>query len=134
VDGALWGSAVHDGITQPTMFFMSDHKLDSLVESDKNGRDINANFRSFFDRMPADRSLQVMIPGSNHYMFGDDAILRSPLVMTMLHRLHIIGIDPGRQVAATAHFISTFFDVYLNGAPASQLRNQAAYPEVRYVH
>ena len=40
--------------------------------------------------------------------------------------------DYTRQLAVTSHYISTFFDVYLKGAPASELRARAGYPEVEY--
>jgi len=33
----------------------------------------------------------------------------------------------------TAHYIRTFFDVYLKGAPASDLKSHPEYPEIEYV-
>jgi hypothetical protein len=38
-----------------------------------------------------------------------------------------------RQVAVAAHYIVTFFDVYLKGAPASELKSQPGYTEVEYI-
>ena len=38
------------------------------------------------------------------------------------------------QLAVTAQYISTFFDVNLQGAPASKLQSQPEYPEIEYVH
>ena len=46
----------------------------------------------------------------------------------------IVRIDGRRQVAVAAHYIVTFFDVYLKGAPASELQSQSGYPEVEYIH
>ena len=40
----------------------------------------------------------------------------------------------GAKVALTAHYISTFFDVYLKGAPGTQLKSQPEYPEIESVH
>jgi len=37
------------------------------------------------------------------------------------------------QIAVTTHYISTFFDVYLKGASASELKSQPEYPEIEYV-
>lgn len=130
VDGIPWGSAVQDGVTQPIMFLMSDHSDDSPEADDKQ---IEANFQSIFNRVPSDRRLQITIRGANHYMFSDDgAMLKSPLLMRALRMLGIVGIDGRRQVAVTEHYLSTFFDVYLKGAPPSELQSQPEYPEVQY--
>jgi hypothetical protein len=37
--------------------------------------------------------------------------------MRALRTLGIMRLDGRRQIAVTAHYISTFFDVYLKGAP-----------------
>jgi hypothetical protein len=47
--------------------------------------------------------------------------------------LGIVRIDGRRQVAVTAHYISTFFDVYLKGAAPSELQRQPQYPEIEYL-
>jgi hypothetical protein len=76
----------------------------------------------------------ITIRGANHYMFSDAAMWRSPLLMRALRTLGIMRLDGRRQIAVTAHYISTFFDVYLKGAPPSDLKSQPEYPEVEYVH
>jgi hypothetical protein len=91
---------------------MSDHTSDAADPEDAL---IKANFGSIFARLPRDRWLEIMIRGSDHYMFSDNAVLRSPLVMRALRMMGVVGIDGRRQIAVTAHFISTFFDVWLNG-------------------
>jgi hypothetical protein len=54
--------------------------------------------------------------------------------MRVLRIANVVKIDGARQVAVAEHFIRTFFDVYLKGAPASELHAQAAYPEVQFLH
>jgi hypothetical protein len=54
--------------------------------------------------------------------------------MRVMRTLGIVRIDGRRQVAVTAHYISTFFDVYLQGATVSKLRTQPEYPESVYLH
>src|ERR1700730_1531840 len=130
VDGVVLGSVSREGVTQPFMFLGSEHRGESEAET----RQIEANLRSIFDRLPSDRRLQIMIRGADHYMFSDGAMLRSPLVMRVMRSLGIVPLDGRRQVAVTAHYVSTFFDVYLKGAPASQLSIQSEYPEIEYVH
>jgi hypothetical protein len=77
----------------------------------------------------------IMIQGANHYMFSDDgAILKSPLLMRVMRTLGIVRLDGRRQVAVTAHYLSTFFDVYLHGEPTSNLRSEQEYPEVEHLH
>jgi hypothetical protein len=48
--------------------------------------------------------------------------------------LGIVRLDGPRQVAVAAHYIVTFFDVYLKGAPVSELKSAAGYPEIEYIH
>jgi predicted dienelactone hydrolase len=129
VDGAPHGSVIGEGVTQPLMFLVSDHGS----ASDADSRQIKANIRSIFDRLPSDRRLHIMIQDANHYSFSDDAMLKSQLVRGTLHTLGILGIDGRRQVVVSAHCIHSFFDVYLKGAPASGLKSQPEYPEIQYV-
>jgi predicted dienelactone hydrolase len=131
VDGAPLGSVIGEGVTQPFMFLMGEHES----ESDAETRPVAANIHSIYDRLPSDRRLLIMIRGANHYMFSDDgAMLKSPLVMRVLRTLGIVRLDGRRQVAVTAYYISTFFDVYLQGTPASRLQSQPEYAEIEYVH
>jgi predicted dienelactone hydrolase len=122
-DGAPLGSAVAEGVTQPFMFILSDHR----GEPDAETRPVEANIRSIYDRLPSDRRFEIMIPGAGHYMFSDDgAMLKSPLLMRTMRMLGILHLDGRRQAALTAHYISTFFDVYLKGAPATAGFSQRA--------
>jgi pimeloyl-ACP methyl ester carboxylesterase len=58
VDGAPFGSAVADGVSQPFMFLMSDHSS----EPDAETGPIQADLRSIFDRLPADKRFPRSIP------------------------------------------------------------------------
>ena len=126
VDGAPFGSVVHEGVSQSFMFLMSDHS----GESDDESRWIAANFQSLFGQLRHDRMFRIMIRGANHFGFSDD--LKSPLVMGV-RRSFGKRLDGRRQLAVTAQYISTFFDVNLQGAPASKLQSQPEYPEIEYV-
>ena len=135
VDGAPLGSVVAEGVTQPFMFLLSDHKGESDAGQPEAIRQAGVNIHSIYDRLPSDRRLMITIRGAGHYMFSDNgAILKSPFVMRVLRTVGIVRLDGRRQVALTAHYISTFFDVYLKGAPASELMRQPEYPEIEYVH
>jgi hypothetical protein len=131
VDGIPFGSVVHEGINRPVMFLMSDHTGD---DPDPEDAMIQANFSSIFDRLPNDNRTEIMIKCSDHYLFSDDAVLKSPLVMRVLRTLGIVRIDGRRQIEVTNHYISTFFDVFLKGAPASELKSQLSFPEIQYIH
>jgi hypothetical protein len=61
-------------------------------------------------------------------------MLKSPLMMRAMRTVGVVRLDGGRQVALSAHYISAFFDVYLKGASASELKSRPEYPEVEYVH
>ena len=135
VDGASLCCVVADGVTQPFMFLLSDHKGESDAGEPEAIREAGANIHSIYDRLPNDRRLMIMIRGAGHYGFSDDgAMLKSPLVMSELSSVGIVRLDGRRQVALTAHYASTFFDVYLKGAPASELRSRSEYPEIEYLH
>ncbi|MBV8809201.1 MAG: hypothetical protein JO033_11050 [Acidobacteriaceae bacterium] len=126
VDGAPLGSVVTEGVTQPFMFLLSDHSR----EPDAETRPVKANIRSIYDHLRSDRRLEIVIRGANHFGFRDE----NPLPMRVMHGLGIVRLDGRRQLALTAHYIDTFFDVYLKGAPASELEGQPTYPEIDYVH
>jgi dienelactone hydrolase len=135
VDGAPLGRVVADGVTQPFLFLLSNHKGESDAGEPEAIRQAGANIHSIYDRLPDDRRLMIMIRGADHYRFSDDgAMLKSPLMMRVLRTVGVVRLDGRRQVALTAHYISAFFDVYLKEAPAPQLKSQPEYPEIEYVH
>jgi dienelactone hydrolase len=135
VDGAPLGSVIAEGVSQPFLFLMSDHGGEWVEGEPEAIRNAGTNIQSIYDRLPSDRRLEIMIRGANHYGFSDDgAMLKSPLIMGALHKLGIVHLDGRRQIAVTKHYISTFFDVYLKGAPVSELASLPEYPEVEYFH
>lgn len=130
VDGIPMGSVVAEGVTQPIMFLMEDMNGDP----DSDSRQVMANIHSIYDRMPSNHRWLIGIQGANHYMFSDDgAMLKSPLLTHVLRMLGVVHIDGRRQVAVTTHYISTFFDVYLNRKPAAELKDKSEYPEIEYL-
>jgi dienelactone hydrolase len=135
VDGAPLGSVVADGVTQPFMFLLSDHRGEHDAGQPDAIRQAGANIHSIYDRLPNDRRLMIVIRGAGHYMFSDDgAMLKSPFVMCLLRTVGVVRLGGRRQVALSAHYISTFFDVYLKGASASELKSRPEYPEIEYAH
>jgi len=134
VDGLPLGNVIKDGVTQPFLFLMSDHRGEAAdAQTPEAIRQAGANIRSIYERLPGDRRWQIMIRGANHYLFSDGAMLKVPLVMRALRTVGVVRIDGRRQIAVTTHYISAFFDVYLKGAPASALKSRPEYPEVEYV-
>jgi dienelactone hydrolase len=134
VDGAPFGDVIDEGVTQPFMFLLSDHRGESADASTTEAiRRAGANIRIIYDRLPGDRRLGIVIRGANHYMFSNAFMVRSPLVMRVMRALGILRLDGRRQVTLTAHCIRAFFDVYLKGAPASQLKRQMEYPEIEII-
>ncbi len=128
VDGAPIGSVIAEGVTQPFMFLMSYHRSEPDVET----RQVGANVRSIYDRLPSDRRFEIMIRGANHFGFSDDgALLKSHIVLGTLRMLGILGIDGRRQLAVTTYCVHSFFDAYLEGAGVSRLNiSSPLYPEI----
>jgi len=119
VDGAPLGSVVRDGIRQPFLFLLSDHRDEPEAET----RPVEAKIRSIYERLPSDRRWMFMIQGGGHYLFSDDgAALKSPPLMRVLRMLGIVRLDGRRQLALTSRCLSAFFDVYLEGASRSELQ------------
>lgn len=128
IDGALHGSVIQTGLHQPFMFLLSDHGN----ASDPESRQIKANIQSIYDRLPAAGRLRVAIRGANHFMFGDDAILKSHLLLRTLRGLGILGIDGRRQLAVTTHCVHTFLDSHLKERGPSPVKiSSPLFPELQ---
>jgi predicted dienelactone hydrolase len=128
IDGALHGSVIQAGLTQPFMFLLSDH----AKESDPESVQIVADIQSVYDRIPQDRRLHATIRGAFHYTFSDDgSVMKSRLVRGVLRVLGRLGVSGRRQLAVTAWCVHSFFDAYLKGTGASALMIASPlYPEV----
>jgi dienelactone hydrolase len=131
VDGAPLGPVIAEGVTQPFMVLLSEHGQGG--DTDAEGRQVGDNIRAIYNRLPSDRRLWITIHGANHFVFSDDgAMFKSPLLMRALRLVGILPLDGRRQIEITAHYISAFFDVYLQGAPISTLKTKSRYPEVEF--
>jgi pimeloyl-ACP methyl ester carboxylesterase len=130
VDGSLHGSVIQAGIHKPFMFLLSDQ---GDFSSDAEVRQILADIQSVYDRLPAGGRLRISIRGANHFLFSDDgALLKSRMVLRMLRRLGILGIDGRRQLAVTAYCLHSFFDAYLQKTGPSRLKiSSPLYPEIQ---
>lgn len=129
IDGKPFGPVIHDGLHQPFLFILSDQ----IHGTDPETHQVLADVQSIYDRLPPDGRQRITIRGANHFLFSDDgALLKSHIVMGTLHAVGLVGIDGRRQLAATAHSVHTFFDVYLKGtaAPPPVLASPQ-YPEIQ---
>lgn len=128
LDGAPYGSVVRDGLRQPLLFIFSDH---TGLQSDPGDAQVYADFHSIYDRLPNGR-LAITIRGANHFSFSDQILLKSQHILWLMEKLKLGNLDGRRGLAITSDYVHTFFDVYLNGAPASQLAEVAKrYPEAQ---
>src|SRR5947209_5977820 len=130
VDGAPLGSVIREGIHRPFMFLLSDH---GDLSSDAESRQVYADVRSIYDRLPVDRRLLLAIRGANHFTFSDDgAVLKSHVVRGALRVFGKLGIDGRRQLAVTTYCVHSFFDAYLKGPSDSRLKiSSPLYPEIQ---
>jgi len=129
IDGAPYGSVVQDGLKQPFLFILSDH---SRELSDPASKQIHANIQSIDDRLLNGPSL-ITIRGAHHFSFSDQSLLKSYYLMKALRSVGAFGeLDARRGLGISAAYVHTFFDVYLKGAPATELTSVSAqYPEVQ---
>ncbi len=127
IDGAPIGRVIQTGIHQPFMILLSDHSRDSDPES----LQIKTNLQSIYERLPINGRLYIEIRGANHFLFSDDAILKSHIVLRMLRVSGILRIDGPRQPAVTAYCVHRFFDAYLKQANGSRFDLPSrSYPEI----
>jgi predicted dienelactone hydrolase len=128
IDGAPYGSVVQDGLKQPFLFILSDHRREL---SDPASRQIGADIQSIYNRLPNGR-LFVTIRGANHFSFSDQMLQKSQFVIGLLRLLGFGSLEGRRGLAITTDYVHTFFDVYLKDAPAASLdKLSQPYPEVQ---
>jgi dienelactone hydrolase len=129
IDGAPVGNVIQSGIHQPFMFLLSAQVESSEAES----KQVKADIRSIYDRLPADGRFFVEILGANHFTFNDDgALLKSGIVLRALRLLGVLRIEGGRQLAVTSFCLRSFFDVYLKGEGVRTLKiTSPQYPEIK---
>ena len=128
IDGAPYGSVVQEGVKQPFMFILSEHKRE---EADPANREIGANIHSIYDRLPNGRFF-ITIRGANHFSFSDQMLLKSRYAIRVLCMLGFGCLDGRRGLAITTDCVHTFFDVYLKGEPSTELTSiSQRYPEIQ---
>jgi dienelactone hydrolase len=128
IDGAPYGSVVQDNLKQPFLFILSDH---SRELADPATKQILANFRSIYDRLPNGCQF-IAIHGANHFSFSDQMLQKNQFVIWMLRTLGFGRLESRRGLSITTDYVHTFFDVYLKDAPASSLdKLSQPYPEVQ---
>lgn len=127
IDGIPFGSVVQEGLQKPGMILLSDHSRDA---PDPSSAQILADLNSIYTRLPI--GFFVTVRGANHFSFSDQILVKSRLLISGLMAVRVFGhLGPERGLTITADYVHTFFDVYLNGAPSSQLAALSAkYPEV----
>jgi dienelactone hydrolase len=117
IDGAPQGSVIHERLSQPLLFLLSDHRHDPTEEV----RQVKSDIASIYDQLPPDRRLEVVMRGANHYGFKDDgALLKSPPLRWALRKANVIGMVGPRQLELTRDCVRSFLDIALQqrGAPS----------------
>lgn len=127
LDGIPFGSVVTDGLAKPAMFLLSDH---SREVSDPENHTVLAMIDSMFDRLPTPR-VYATIRTANHFSFSDQILLNSHAAVALLRLTGLGSLDALRGLAISDDYVRTFFDVTLNGAAASALKQlPERHPEV----
>lgn len=130
MDGIPFGSVVPEGLSKPGMFLLSDH---SREMADPESRPVLAEIQSIYKRLPnLTVRLYVVIRTAIHFSFSDQILSNSQAAMGLLRLVGFGGLDGRRGLAISTDYVHTFFDVYLNGAPAVALTSIARkYKEVQ---
>jgi predicted dienelactone hydrolase len=128
VDGIPFGTVVQESLHQPFFFILSDHRNDSGPEAPV----VEGKMEAIYSRLPADTRWQVMIDGANHFSFSDQMFTKSPVVVWALQSIGgTQSLNKRRGIEIADSCVRSFFDVYLKGAPTSQLTAlPSQYPEV----
>ena len=126
IDGMPFGSVVGEGAAQPFLFLLSDHNREAATIE---GREVIADIHSVYDHLRGPRHV-VMIRRANHFTFSDQMAVKSSYFIRAF--LTVTG-GPGarRGLAIARDYVHTFFDVYLNDAPVTDLvKLRQSYAEV----
>jgi hypothetical protein len=99
---------------RPSLYVPLEHSR----EGDPEATQILAKMRSVYARLPPNGRQFLEIRGASHFLFADDGVLKSRIMLRILRTLGIIRIDGRRQLAITAYCLRSFFDEHLKGANA----------------
>jgi dienelactone hydrolase len=118
IDGMPFGSVIREGAAQPFLFLLSDHSKEAAT---LEGREVIGDVHSVYDHMRSSRHV-VMIHGANHFTFSDQMVVKNSL---FIRAFLLVTGGPGalRGLAIARAYVHTFFDVYLKGAPVTDLTN-----------
>jgi dienelactone hydrolase len=128
IDGIPFGSVVQESLHQPFFFILSDHRKESGPEPPL----VEGKMKSIYSKLPAETRWQVMIDGANHFSFSDQMFTKSPVMISALQTVGVMGtLKKRRGIEIADACVHTFFDVYLKSAPTEQLTALSfQYPEV----
>ena len=90
LDGRLFGPVIEEGLRQPFMFILEDHRRVSPIAND-----ILAHIQSMYARLPEETRLKISIAGANHFSFSDQILLKSQLLLGLMRAVGVIGSLPG---------------------------------------
>jgi len=128
IDGALFGNVIREGVPKPFMFLIS--MTGTGLPSDPETHQVAADFKSFYNRLPQRTRWGVFVRGANHFLYSDNGVLASRLVLGALRLFRLVRIDGRRQIAVTAYCVHTFFDSYLREAASPPTFASPLYPEL----
>jgi hypothetical protein len=126
IDGMPFGSVAPEGAAQPFLFLLRDHSNEMATVE---GREVIADIHSVYDHLRSSRHV-VMIAGANHFTFSDQMVVKSSY---FIRAFLLVRGGPGalRGLAIARAYLHTFFDVYLKGAPVTDLTKlRQSYAEV----
>jgi hypothetical protein len=112
--------------SQPFLFLLSDHSRETAT---LEGREVIGDIHSVYDHLRSARHV-VMIRGSNHFTFSDQMVVKSSY---FIRAFLLVRGGPSalRGLAIARAYLHTFFDVYLKGAPVTDLAKlRQSYAEV----
>ena len=116
IDGAPLGPVIHEGLSQPVLFLLSEHSHDPKDEV----KQVEGDIASIYNQLPSDKRLEVMLRGANHYGFSDDgAMLKSPPLRYGLKKVGLIGMEGPRQLELTRDCLRSFLEIALRESGVS---------------
>ncbi|HMF92756.1 MAG TPA: hypothetical protein VKE96_00600 [Vicinamibacterales bacterium] len=126
IDGMPFGSVIREGAAQPFLFLLSDHRREAATVE---GREVISDIHSVYDHLGSSRHV-VMIRGANHFTFSDQMVVKNSLFIRAF-LLVTGGPSALRGLAIARAYLHTFFDVYLNARPPTDLAKlRQSYAEV----
>ena len=116
IDGVMFGSVTKEGMNKPFFLLLGDHSGEADADQTL------AEMATILNRFPSETRLKTSIASANHFDFSDVGLVRPPGSVWLMRASGLLKMDAEKQIHLTSLYVRHFLDVYLKGAPETELK------------